>query len=60
MTIPEINTIEEADKWIAKVKYKLDYGGYLHPYDKVRSATWAVYEHLLRRKEELTKEASNS
>ena len=59
MIVPVVNTVEEADKWIKKVKHELDYGGYLTPYDKVRSSTWAVYQNLLRRKEELKKEACN-
>ena len=55
MIVPHLKTLEELDREIVKIKYELDYGGFLHPIDKVRSAKWSVYQSLLREKEQLQK-----
>jgi hypothetical protein len=59
MEINKEKELQDAKSKLKEEEYELRWGGYLHPYDYVRSAQFAVVQYWKRKVEELEKELEN-
>lgn len=59
MEINKEKELQDAKLKLKEEEYELRWGGYLNPYDYVRSAQFAVVKYWKRKVEELEKELEN-
>lgn len=52
--------LKEAKKTLKEEEYKLRWGGYVHPYDYIRSAKYKVTRYWRNKVEELENKLENS
>ncbi len=52
--------LKEAKKTLKEEEYKLRWGGYVHPYDYIRSAKYTVTRYWRNKVEELENKLENS